>query len=111
MREWHFLENFTIIPLEAILQHIFLVVLLMLVAAGFLLALSASAPDQVSGIGLWSSGSVQGTHINLDVYSSVNSIVSAASHGPNGTNSVALPVDKLYGVNVHVYYHNYKLWQ
>lgn len=57
----------------------------MLVAVGFLLALSAvSVQDQVSGMGL------------------------AMRNSPN---AVALPVDKLYGVNARVYYHNYKLRQ
>lgn len=52
----------------------------------------------VSGVGRANSGSVQ---FSLDIYSSaVNSIVTSVHNGPNRTVSNALPVPKLYGVNV-----------
>lgn len=59
------------------------------------------AKEYVSGIGHLGSGSTEKAQFSLDVYAStVHSIVSSINNGPNRTNSVALPVDKLYGVNV-----------
>lgn len=57
----------------------------------------------VAGIGSSNAGSStdSNVHFDMDVYSStVGSIISSLDDGPNRTYQQALPVNKLYGVNV-----------
>lgn len=71
----------------------------------FLLAATAlrAQAQGVAGIGSSSAGlSIDvDLHFDLDIYAStVGSIISSLSDGPNRTCQQALPVKKLYGVNV-----------
>jgi hypothetical protein len=59
------------------------------------------ALDLVSGVGRLNSGATQIVQFSLDTYSStITSIVSSVSQGPNRTSLDSLPVNKIYGVNV-----------
>lgn len=66
-----------------------------------LLPTAIAAQGLVAGVGRLNSGDQQTVQFNQAVLTeSVSDIVDSINHGPNRTSSVALPVSKLYGVNV-----------
>jgi hypothetical protein len=80
----------------------------MLILGLFLAVSTVFAQEQVSGIGRLNAGFTEDVQFNLGVYeSAVNGIVSSVHNGPNRTVSHSVPVDKIYGVNVRVHYHDF----